>query len=65
MNEPQAQPTALRERMTLQEIADFERVHVQSVRRWVRGGLLRGIRQGRQVVVPRAELLEFERRRFG
>ena len=53
----------LQPRSTLHEIAAFERVSVETVRRWVRLGKLRAIRQGRQLLVPKAELMEYERRR--
>ena len=64
MNEAQAQIPELRPRSTLHEIAAFERVSVETVRRWVRLGKLKAIRQGRQYLISKASLLEFERQRF-
>ena len=60
----ETQTPELRARLTLAEVAEFERVSTETVRRWVRSGKLRAIRQGRQHLVPREELLSFEGRRF-
>ena len=60
----ETQTPELRARLTLAEVADFERVSTETVRRWVRAAKLPAIRQGRQCIVRREDLLEFERRRF-
>ena len=48
--------TSKHDLLTTDEAAVFARVHIQTVRRWLRSGLIRSAKIGRRRLIPRSEL---------
>jgi excisionase family DNA binding protein len=45
--------------LTIKEAADFAKVSTQSIRRWIKAGLLKIYRAGRQIRIDESDLVSF------